>query len=56
VSNKKQNDAAVEEAARIAKKKADEEDDAKQSESEARQDAVESKDLLGDEDNEDVIF
>ncbi|KAI0586073.1 vacuolar atp synthase subunit d protein [Pyrenophora tritici-repentis] len=56
VSNKKQNDAAVEEAARVAKKKADEEQDAKDSESEARQHAAESKDMLGDEDNEDVIF
>ncbi|KAK1914464.1 H(+)-transporting V1 sector ATPase subunit D [Pyrenophora teres f. teres] len=56
VSNKKQNDAAVEEAARVAKKKADEEQDAKESESEAPQHAAESKDMLGDEDNEDVIF
>ncbi|RMZ72704.1 vacuolar ATP synthase subunit D [Pyrenophora seminiperda CCB06] len=56
VSNKKQNDAAVEEAARVAKKKADEENAEKEIGSEARQDAVESKDMLGDEDNEDVIF
>lgn len=56
VSNKKQNNAAAEEAARVAKKKADEEDEKKQPESEARQEAIETKDLLGDEDNEDVIF
>jgi V-type H+-transporting ATPase subunit D len=51
VSNKKQADAAEEEAARVAKKKETEE-----TEAEAREDAVESKDLLGDEDNQDVIF
>ena len=52
VSNKKQKDAAEEEAARVAAKKKNEEE----TESEARQDAAESKDMLGDEDNEDVIF
>ena len=51
VSNKKRNDAAEEEAARVAKKQ-----EAHEDETEARQDAVESKDMLGDEDNEDVIF
>jgi V-type H+-transporting ATPase subunit D len=51
VSNKKQKDAAEEEAARVVKKKETEE-----TEAEAREDAVESKDLLGDEDNQDVIF
>ena len=54
VSNKKQKDAAEEEAARVAAKKKNEEDE--EDESEARQDAAESKDMLGDEDNEDVIF
>jgi V-type H+-transporting ATPase subunit D len=49
VSGKKQRDAAVEEAARLAKK--DDEDSEK-----AQEDAAESKDLLGDEDNQDVIF
>ncbi|KNG47040.1 vacuolar ATP synthase subunit D [Stemphylium lycopersici] len=51
VSNKKRNDAAEEEAARVAKKQ-----EAQETETEARHDAVESKDMLGDEDNEDVIF
>jgi V-type H+-transporting ATPase subunit D len=51
VSNKKQKDAAEEEAARMAAKKQTEE-----TEAEAREDAVESKDMLGDEDNQDVIF
>lgn len=51
VSNKKQKDAAEEEAARVAAKQKNEE-----TESEAREDAAESKDMLGDEDNEDVIF
>ena len=51
VSNKKRNDAAEEEAARVANKQ-----EAHEDETEARQDAVESKDMLGDEDNEDVIF
>lgn len=51
VSNKKRNDAAAEEAARVAKKQ-----EAQETETEARHDAVESKDMLGDEDNEDVIF
>lgn len=50
VSNKKQKDAAAEEAARQAAKEANE-----NAEAEA-DDAVESKDLLGDEDNQDVIF
>lgn len=49
MSGKKQRDAAVEEAARLeAKKKADD--------SEKAEDAPESKDMLGDEDNQDVIF
>ena len=52
VSNKKQKDAAAEEAIRLAKKQADEGADEK---AEAKN-AVESKDMLGDEDNEDVIF
>jgi V-type H+-transporting ATPase subunit D len=51
VSNKKQKDAAEEEAARMAAKKQTQE-----TEAEAREDAVESKDMLGDEDNQDVIF
>jgi V-type H+-transporting ATPase subunit D len=51
VSNKKQKDAAEEEAARVAKKKQTEE-----TESEVREDAADSKDMLGDEDNQDVIF
>lgn len=52
VSNKKQKDAAAEEAARQAKKKEeDEEDEKAQSKG-----AAESKDMLGDEDNQDVIF
>jgi V-type H+-transporting ATPase subunit D len=58
VSGKKQRDAAVEEAARLAKKKADDSasaDDAAD-DSAAADDAAESKDLLGDEDNQDVIF
>lgn len=49
VSKKKQNDAAEEEAARIAKKKEAEE-------TKASEQAVETKDMLADEDNEDVIF
>jgi V-type H+-transporting ATPase subunit D len=53
VSNKKQKDAAEEEAARVAAKKKDAE---AETETEAREDAAESKDMLGDEDNEDVIF
>lgn len=48
VSGKKQRDAAVEEAARLEKKKVED--------SAAADDAAESKDLLGDEDNQDVIF
>jgi len=48
VSGKKQRDAAIEEAARLEAKKAEE--------SGAAEDAAESKDLLGDEDNQDVIF
>jgi V-type H+-transporting ATPase subunit D len=48
VSGKKQRDAAVEEAARLEKKNAED--------SAAAEDAGESKDLLGDEDNQDVIF
>jgi V-type H+-transporting ATPase subunit D len=48
VSGKKQRDAAVEEAARLDKKNAED--------SAAADDAPESKDLLGDEDNQDVIF
>jgi V-type H+-transporting ATPase subunit D len=54
VSNKKQKDAAEEEAARMAAKKQTEETE--ETEAEAREDAVESKDMLGDEDNQDVIF
>lgn len=53
VSKKKQNDAADEEAARIAKKK---EAEAEAQETEASKPAVETKDMLADEDNEDVIF
>jgi V-type H+-transporting ATPase subunit D len=52
VSNKKKNDLAEEEAARAAEKKKETE----KSESEAREEAVETKDMLGDEDNQDVIF
>jgi V-type H+-transporting ATPase subunit D len=48
VSGKKQRDAAVEEAARLEKKNAED--------SAAAEDAAESKDMLGDEDNQDVIF
>jgi V-type H+-transporting ATPase subunit D len=48
VSGKKQRDAAVEEAARLEKKKTE---DSAQAE-----DVAESKDMLGDEDNQDVIF
>lgn len=49
VSNKKQKDAAAEEAARQAKKE--------QADETAQADhAAESKDLFGDEDNQDVIF
>jgi V-type H+-transporting ATPase subunit D len=51
VSKKKQKDAAEEETERIAAKKRNEE-----IETEARQDTAESKDVLADEDNEDVIF
>jgi V-type H+-transporting ATPase subunit D len=51
VSKKKQKDAAEEETERIAAKKRNEE-----TETEARQDTAESKDVLADEDNEDVIF
>jgi V-type H+-transporting ATPase subunit D len=51
VSKKKQKDAAEEEVERIAAKKRNEE-----TETEARQDTAESKDVLADEDNEDVIF
>lgn len=51
VSKKKQNDAAAEEAERVAKKK-----QAQEAETQAPQQAVETKDVLGDEDNEDVIF
>lgn len=53
VSGKKQRDAAVEEAARLEAKEAE----AKEAENGAEaEDAAESKDLLGDEDNQDVIF
>jgi V-type H+-transporting ATPase subunit D len=48
VSGKKQRDAAVEEAARLEAKDAENSAEA--------EDAAESKDLLGDEDNQDVIF
>jgi V-type H+-transporting ATPase subunit D len=48
VSGKKQRDAAIEEAARLEKKDAEE--------SAAAEDTAESKDMLGDEDNQDVIF
>lgn len=50
VSNKKQKDAAEEEAARQAKKELEKGAEA------APQDMAESKDMLGDEDNQDVIF
>lgn len=56
VSNKKQADAAVEEAARQAKKKAEESADADADAEGAAHGAKETKDLFGDEDNEDVIF
>jgi V-type H+-transporting ATPase subunit D len=50
VSGKKQRDAAEQEQERIAAKaSADEEE-------ERKEDATETRDLLGDEDNEDVIF
>jgi V-type H+-transporting ATPase subunit D len=49
VSGKKQRDAAVEEAARMEKKKA-EENDTKPEET------AESKDMLGGDDDQDVIF
>ncbi|KAJ4368247.1 H(+)-transporting V1 sector ATPase subunit D [Neocucurbitaria cava] len=52
VSNKKQKDAAAEEAARQERKRAEESADAP----EAAQEAKETKDLFGDEDNQDVIF
>jgi V-type H+-transporting ATPase subunit D len=48
VSGKKQRDAAVEEAARLEKIDAEESAEA--------EDAGDSKDMLGDEDNQDVIF
>lgn len=52
VSGKKQRDAAAEEQARQAKK-----DAADEKEKEDRADDVsEKRDMLGDEDNEDVIF
>ncbi|KAH7395102.1 ATP synthase subunit D-domain-containing protein [Phaeosphaeria sp. MPI-PUGE-AT-0046c] len=51
VSGKKQRDAAVEEAARLEKKNAE-----KAENSDKVEDAAESKDMLGDEDNQDVIF
>jgi V-type H+-transporting ATPase subunit D len=54
VSGKKQRDAAVEEAARLEKKNA--EDSAQAEDSARSEDAAESKDMLGDEDNQDVIF
>lgn len=50
VSNKKQKDAAEEEAARLAKKEADQTADAEPEQ------IGDSKDMLGDEDNQDVIF
>ncbi|KAH9881961.1 H(+)-transporting V1 sector ATPase subunit D [Plenodomus biglobosus] len=50
VSNKKQKDAAEEEAGRLAKKEADQTADAEPEE------IGDSKDMLGDEDNQDVIF
>lgn len=58
VSGKKQRDAAVEEAARLeAKQAAEAKESAKDSTKDsAKADAAESKDLLGDEDNQDVIF
>ena len=62
VSGKKQRDAAVEEAARLeAKQAAEAKESAKESAKDnakdsAKADAAESKDLLGDEDNQDVIF
>jgi V-type H+-transporting ATPase subunit D len=55
VSAKKKGDAAIEEAARqekLAAEAAKEEAEP----SKAAEDAAESKDLLGDEDNQDVIF
>lgn len=58
VSNKKQKDAAEEEAARKAKKDL-EKAQATEGETEAEaasQDTPDSKDMLGDEDNQDVIF
>ncbi len=48
MSGKKQRDAAAEEAARQEQKKSEK--------GGQDQDAGESKDILGDEDNEDVIF
>jgi V-type H+-transporting ATPase subunit D len=54
VSGKKQRDAAVEEAARLAAKEADEANETK--DNTKAEDVAESKDLLGDEDNQDVIF
>jgi V-type H+-transporting ATPase subunit D len=55
VSGKKQRDAAVEEAARLEKKKAEEED-SKGGGSSKAEDKTESKDVLGGDDDEDVIF
>ena len=49
VSGKKQRDAAVEEAARLEKKNAEED-------STKAQDKAESKDVLGGDDDQDVIF
>jgi V-type H+-transporting ATPase subunit D len=55
VSGKKQRDAAVEEAARLEKKNAEEESSKGEGSSKA-EDKTESKDVLGGDDDEDVIF
>lgn len=53
VSGKKQRDAAAEEEARLKKK---EEEDEEEEDAKGGKNAPESKDMLGDEDNDDVIF
>lgn len=56
MSGKKQRDAAAEEAVRQEQKNAEDKAEAAAEDKAAASDAKESKDLLGDEDNEDVIF
>ncbi|KAF2754437.1 hypothetical protein EJ05DRAFT_533164 [Pseudovirgaria hyperparasitica] len=56
VSGNKKRNAAAEELERAGKKKADDEEEEEEDEKEEEEDVPETKDMLGDEDDQDVIF